>query len=50
MGTGIPTFRDNRRSRIDSVVSFVIERNSLEPIFLFFDIGARSDFVIFEEY
>jgi hypothetical protein len=48
-GVGIPAFCNDRRCRIESVITLLIERDSFEAILGLLDIGAGSDFVIFEK-
>lgn len=49
MNVSVPTFGESRRSRVLSVVTFIIERDCFEAILGFFDIGARPDFIIPEK-
>ena len=49
MNFRIPTFGDVRRCGVESIISFIVEGNSLKCIFCLFDIGAGSNSIILEE-
>jgi len=48
IGLGIPTVDDLGRGRVESVITFVIERHGLQCVLSLFDIRAGSDFIISE--
>ena len=49
MSVCIPAFSNGGRSGVCATVAFVIEGDGLETTISIFDIGARSDSIIFEE-
>ena len=46
---GSPALSQVRRSRVECVVSFVVERHCFEAVLGLLDMRARSDFIIPEE-
>ena len=49
VNVGIPAFGDVGWGGVESVVSFIVERDCFEGIFCFFDMGAGSYAIISEE-